>query len=131
MFEHEGNGLRVEPGIERVEYRADHGRTKMHVHHRRNIRQHCRNGVTFADAAFFQRRRQLAATQILVFPGSALCAMHHRDPMRIDVGRFIQKRQRRERRKVRAVLIQMGIVGMAHDRLPAFNGLTSLNCTAR
>jgi hypothetical protein len=45
VIEHEGDGIRVQPGIEGIQYRANHGRTKMQLHHRRNVRQHDGHGV--------------------------------------------------------------------------------------
>ena len=106
VAQHEGDGLGVEPGVQRVQHRAAHRHAERRLVHRRRVRRHDRDGVVLADAAPRQRGGQAAAAGIGLAPGVALGAVHHRGLVRIDIGRALEKRQRRQRRIVRLVPVE-------------------------
>ncbi|MOA22937.1 hypothetical protein D3C78_1435350 [compost metagenome] len=55
MVEHEGDGLGVEPGVERIEHRAGHGHAEMRFDHGRRIGQQHGHAVVLANAIALQR----------------------------------------------------------------------------
>src|SRR5207302_8226295 len=78
-----------------------------------NIGQQRRHGIADAQAALRQSARQTARALVGLSPGAALCAVNHRDAARIDVRRALEERQRRERRVVRRILVELLLVGIA------------------
>ena len=61
VLEDERDHRRVEPGVDRIEYRASHRHAIVRLEHRRRIRQQHGHGVAVADVARGQRRGQPAA----------------------------------------------------------------------
>src|SRR5207253_8486161 len=57
--------------------------------------------------------RQTARALVGLRPGAALCAVNHRDAARIDVRRALVEGQRRQRRVVRRILVELLLVGIA------------------
>ncbi len=64
-----------------------------------------------------QRRGEAAAAGISLRPARAVGAMHHGDPVRIDLGRPLDERERRERHVVRRPLRHL-VVRLRHRCLP-------------
>ena len=53
VVQHEGDGLGIEAGVQRIEHGAGHRHAEMALEHRRRVGQHHRDGVALADAALF------------------------------------------------------------------------------
>jgi len=64
MIEHEADGRRIEPGIERVQNAARHGHAVMGFEHRGGIGHERGDRIAAADALACQRRGQPARTRI-------------------------------------------------------------------
>ena len=64
MGQHEGDGLRVEADIQRIEHGTDHGHGEVGFEHRGNIGQHHGHGIVLADTAPGQGTRQASATVV-------------------------------------------------------------------
>ncbi len=77
MVEHEGQGGRIQPGVERVQYRPEHGRGKVQLDHRWHVGQHHRHGIALADAHARQRTGQAAAALGDFPPAQAALTMDH------------------------------------------------------
>ncbi len=117
VVEHEGDRLAVEARVERIEHAAGHRHAEVTFDHLRRVRQHGRDRIAAADPGTHQRRRELARTRVGVRPRVAALAMHDRKLPRPDLGRARDQRQRRQRRVVRRVAIEVAVVDRAfrHD----------------
>ena len=119
MAQHEGDRLGIEPGVERVQHRAQHGNAEMRLVDRRHVGRHHRNGIAAADPAPRQRRSQPTATVIGLPPAVTHRAMHHGKTIRIHRRGTLQERHRVERRVVRRSAVETGqIGGVGHGRAP-------------
>ncbi|MNF72021.1 hypothetical protein D3C84_539840 [compost metagenome] len=96
MLEHERNGFSIQAHVERVEHGADHRHAKMHFQHFRDIGQHHRHGVVFADAATSQRRGQASATGVGLRPGAANRAVDDGGVVGVNIGRALKEAERRQ-----------------------------------
>ena len=110
VLQHEGNGLRIEPGVQRVEHRARHGHAEMDFEHGRHVGQHDRHGMARADAARAQRMRQLAAAVIGLFPGLALRAVNDGGTLWIDPRGSLDVAQGRKRHEIGRIFVQPELV---------------------
>ena len=117
VIQHEGHGLRVEPGVQRVQHRAGHGDAEVRLHHRRGVGQHHRHRVVPADAPALQRAGQPAATRVGVGPALAQLAVHDGQSVGVDLGRALDEGQRRHRGEVGRGARQVGVVDAAHGCL--------------
>jgi hypothetical protein len=80
--------------------------------------QHGGDRVAQSEAALGERRAQPAGARVGFLPGEAPIAVHHRDALRVDISRALDERQRRQRRVVGGVLVELLLVGIglgAHD----------------
>ena len=100
MVQHEGYGLGVKAGIERVEHRASRGNAEVRLHHGRRVGQHHGHRVALDNAAALQRTGQLAATREHFGPVAAQVAMDDSQPLRIDLGSPFDAGQRGQRRMI-------------------------------
>ena len=112
VLQHEGDGLGVEPRVERVEHRAGHRHAEVRLEHRRHVGQHHRDGVAGADAALRQPAGQTTAARIGVAPGLATRSVDDGGAIRIDAGRAFDEAQRRQGHEVGLVLVQAEFVRM-------------------
>ena len=113
VTQHEGDGLGVEPGVERVEHAAAHRHAEMRLDHLRRVRRHQRDRVAGAHSRLLQRRGEAARARVGLGPGVATRAVHHRKVLGIRVGRARDQRHRRQRRVIRRVALQVLLVGLA------------------
>ena len=97
MIELEGDRGGIEPDVERVEHGARHRHRKMHLVHRRDVRQHRRDRVAAADAAAGEIRRKAPAARIGLRPGEDAALIDGADMIGIDGGGARQEAQRRQR----------------------------------
>ena len=114
VIEHEGYGLGVQPGIERIEHRARGRNAEMRLNHRRRVGQHHRHGVALAYAVLAERAGQLAAAAKQFSPVSPQLAMHDGQPLRVDLGGALNEGQRRQRREIGLVTGQVLVKNAAH-----------------
>ena len=118
VVEREGDDRGIEPRIDGIEHRAGHRHAVMRFEHRRHVGQHRRDGVAALDAAFGQRRGEPSRARIELAVGPRPRAVNDRGLVRIDLGGARQKRQRRERLKIRRVAVEIGVVGRRHGFPP-------------
>jgi len=114
MVQHEGNGLWIKPGVERIEHRARHRHAKMRLHHRRGVGQHHRHRIVLANAMLLQGAGQLPAARIGLRPGLAQFAVDDGQPLRVDLGGAGDKAQRCHRRMVGPIAGEPGVKNAAH-----------------
>ena len=101
---------RIQTGIQGIEHRTRHRHAKMRIDHRRRIRQHYRDRIAGADTALHQRRRQTACARIFFRPGDAQRAVDHRQVLRINAGRTLNERYRRQRRVIGLIPVEVQVV---------------------
>ncbi len=89
----------------------------MHLDHLGRIGQHRRDGVARADSRAHQRRRQAAAALGGFAPGEAPLAVHDRRLVWPYRGRAVQERERRQRRVVGRVALEVLLVEVDAHRL--------------
>ena len=110
MIELEGDRGGIEPDVERVEHGARHRHRKMHLVHRRDVRQHRRDGIAAADAAAGEIRRKTPAARIGLRPGEDAALIDRADMIGIDGGGARQEAQRRQGDEVGRRLVQSDVV---------------------
>lgn len=76
MIQHEGNGLRIKPHIERIEHRAGHGNAIVQFQHFRDIRGKYGNRIPGFKAVAAQGGRKLAASPVKGAVGATQGAMN-------------------------------------------------------
>ncbi len=107
MLEAEGDAGGIEPGIEGVEHCADHGHAEMGLQHGRHIGRHDGDRVALPDAPAAQSRGQPAAALAELGIGEATVAMDDGGLLGIDHGRPLEQGDRRQRRIVGPVALEM------------------------
>ena len=125
MLQHEGDGLGVEPGVQRVEHGAGHGHAEVRLEHRRHIGQHHRHRVVLAHATRGQGAGQPAAAGVGVAPGLAPLTIDDGHPVRVHMGCAFDVAQRGQRHMVGGILLKAQVVGrsgVAHRSLSAVKG---------
>ena len=115
-IQHEGERLRIQPHVQRVEHRAGHRGGEMHLVGGGDVGRHDCHHVALADAAPGQRVGQLAAAAIGLAPGPAQRAVHQRDAVGVDAARPGQKARRRQGRVIG------GVAGQALERIVGGHG---------
>jgi hypothetical protein len=108
--QHERERVGVEPRVERVEHRPAHRHAEVRLDHRRRVRQERRHRVASSDAAGPQRAGQPPAASPDLAPRPPQRAVDDRHPVRIDVRRSIEERERRERPVVGLVSVEAQLV---------------------
>ena len=112
VLQHERDRLGVEPRVERIEHAAGHRHAEMRLDHLRRVGGHQRDRVADADAGLGERRGEPAAARIGLGPGVAALAVDHGEMSRVRVGRARDQRQRRQRRVVGEVAVEVAVVRM-------------------
>ena len=97
VVQHEGQRFGVQPGVQRIQHRTCRGNAKVRFHHRRGVGQHHRHCVAGLHTCFLQGACQLAATGEHFGPVAPQRAMHHRQPLWVDLRGALDERQRRQR----------------------------------
>ncbi len=103
VVQHEGDGLRIQPGVQRIEHRARHGDAKVRLHHGRRVGQHHGHRVVLANARCAAGRWPAGGSAHR--PRAQVCAqraVHDGQALRIHLGRAFNEVQRRNRREVGA-----------------------------
>ena len=106
VLQHEGDGLGVEAGVQRVQHRPAHRHAEMRLVHRGRVGQHHGHGVVLADAPPRQSGRQPPAPRIGLRPGVPLRAMHDRWLVRVDISRPLDEGQRGQCGKIGLVFVE-------------------------
>ena len=112
MLEHEGDRLRVESRVQRVEDRARHRNAEVALEHFRGIREHRRHGIADAYPPARERGGEPPAARIGLGPRAAARPVDDRGAVWIDVSGALDESQRREGRVVRRVLAEIELVRM-------------------
>ena len=110
VLEHEGDRLRVEARVQRVEDRARHGYAEMALEHFRGIREHRSDRVADADSPTRERGSEPPAARIGLGPRGAARSVNDREMSGIDVGGALDESQRRQGRVVGRVLVETALV---------------------
>ncbi len=105
MLEHEGDGFRVQAGVEGVEHGPGHGHAEVGLEHGGHIGQHGRHGIARLHAAADQGRGQPPAAGVGLGPGDGPVAMDDGRLARKDHGGALHEGQRRQRDMVGLVLV--------------------------
>ena len=92
VIEDERDSGGIQPVIDGVDDRTDHGHAVMSLQHGRDVGANHRHCIAQADAPRFEGRSQAARTRIEFAIGKFLLAMNDRDMVRKDVGVASQKR---------------------------------------
>ncbi|GBD41461.1 hypothetical protein HRbin39_00843 [bacterium HR39] len=111
VVQDEGDGARIEPHVQRVEHGAGHGHAEVGLELGRHVGQHGGHRVPRPHPAPLQGRGEPAAALAQLGVGEALRAVHHREVLGIDVGGALEEGERRERRPVGLVAVQIAHVG--------------------
>ena len=98
-----GDGRGIEPRVDGVEHRAQHGHAVVGIQHGRHVGQHGRHGVARPDAAARKRRSKPQRALMKRAVAVALGAMDHRYAVGVDGGRPRQERNRREACEIRRI----------------------------
>jgi hypothetical protein len=106
VLQHEGDGLGVEPGVQRVEHGAAHRHAEVRLEHGRRVGQHRGHGVADADATPAQGTGQAAATGVGGAPVLAQVAVDDGDAVRVDVRGAFEEAQGRQGHVVGRVPVQ-------------------------
>ena len=93
VLEHERDSCRIEAGVQGIEHRAEHWYAKVGLKHGRRVGQHGCHRIASADAAPCQGAGQLPAAPVGLRPGVARRTVHHRQAVRVDLGRAREKAQ--------------------------------------
>ena len=118
----EGDRLRIEANIERVQHRPGHRHPEMRLEGLGSVGRHHRDGVAPPDAARRQRRGQPAAAFERLAPAVPPLAMDDGEPVRIDRRAAQQKADRGQRHVIGRVLVEPYFVRVgrsAHVASPA------------
>jgi hypothetical protein len=94
VAQHEGNGLGIQPGVQRVEHRAGHGDAEVRLQHGGHVGQHDRHGVAHAHATLGQGAGELAAAGVGVGPALLLFTVNDGGALGIDAGGTLDEAQR-------------------------------------
>ena len=124
MVEDEGDCVRIEAGIERIQHGARHRHAEMGVVHGGDVGRHHGDRVVLADPAPLQRARQATGADISVRPGDPPIAMLDRQPIGIDGGGAAEKAERAQRHEIGVVLVEIGVVG-ARRHYPVLAGVSA------
>ncbi len=121
VVEHEGHGLRVQPGVDRIEHCPCHGDAKVRLYHGRRVGQHHRHRVVFANARLRERTGQLAGSAVSGGPVLAQITVHDGQAVGVHLGRALDETQRRNRRMVGGglgqVLVKDADFGIGHEQV--------------
>ena len=101
----------IEARVEPVDHRPRHADREVRLEHRRHVRQHQRDRVVAPDAELLQRRRELPAAAVGLGPGLAPVAVDHRGALGVHRRRAFDEGQRRERRVVGRVTLEIARIG--------------------
>ena len=104
--QHEGDGLGIEAGVQRIEHGADHRHAEMALEHRRRVGQHDGDGVALADAATLQCGSKLATTVIAFLPRILPIPLNDGNTLGVDECRPLYEAQRGKRNIIGRILIQ-------------------------
>ena len=110
MLQHEGNGLCIQAGVERVEHGPGHRHTEVNFQHGRHVGQHHRHRIAFANATGCQGVSQLAAAGVGLAPGLAPLAVDSGHMIGIHLGRALNEAQWRKGDEISEILIQSQLV---------------------
>jgi hypothetical protein len=102
----EGDTLRIQPAIDRVQHRTCERDSKMGLQHRWRIRRKDGHRITGPHTHAYQRRREPVAALPRLQPGLPQGAMDDRDAIGVHVGRPLQESQRGERQEICRVALQ-------------------------
>jgi len=111
VVEDEGDGGRIEAGVERIENRAAHWYAVMAFEHRRRIGEHGRDRVAADEVALRQRGRELLRASVEVAVVSPEGSMGDRQAFRKHLRGPLEECQRRQRLEVGGVSIEIAFVG--------------------
>ena len=106
VIELERDGAGVEPDVQGVEHGAGHRHGEMDLVHRRNVRQHRRDGVAAADALLRQERGEAGAALAGFRPGETAVFVHRADEVRINCGGPFEEAERGQLHEVGRVFIE-------------------------
>ena len=118
VLEDKGDGVRIETDIQRIQDTAHHGDAEMGFDHRRDVRQHGRDGVAALEAVPFQRARQPSAPRIGLGPAAADIAVDNGRPVRIGRCRAFYKAKRRKGLEIGRVLVESDLERVGHFPAP-------------
>ena len=110
MLQHESDGVRIEPRVQRVEHRPGHRHAEMRLEHRGNVGQHHRHRVAPANAVRRERRSQTTAAAVCLMPGLPTLAIDHGQRFGIHMRGPLNVGKRREGNKIRSVLFEADVV---------------------
>ena len=110
VVQHEGDDWGIEPRVDRMQYGAGHGDPVMRLQHRRGVRQHHRDRVAVADEALRQGRSEPPRAIVELLVGQAHPAVHDGRTLGMGGGCPFQQGERRQRREVRCVLVEITVV---------------------
>ena len=121
VVQHERDRVGVEPGVERVEHRSGHRHAEVTFVHLRGVGEHRRDRVAGADPALGERGGEPDAAGVGFLPGVPPGTVDDRRAVRVHRRAPLDERQRRERRVVGRVPIEVGFVGIgpSHGAPPA------------
>ena len=113
MLEHEAHRARVEPRVDHVEHRAQHGHGVERVERGGDVGREHRHRVAAPHAQSCQLRGEPAAAAVELGVGDAPIAVDDRAMLRIGAHGALEKAQRRQRPAVRGPGIEIAL----EDRL--------------
>jgi len=120
VVQNEGDGRGVEPDVQRVQYRAQHGHAVVGLEHLGRVGAHDGDAVAFFYAALGERRGEPAGALVELAVGVAPFAVDDRDLVGIDGGGAAQEGDRRQRLVVRPIGREVWLVpDFAHDARPS------------
>ena len=111
MAQDKADGFRVEPRVDGVDNRAHHGNAEGSFIDFRRVRRDHSYRVAGLDAGLDQGRSQPPAALIGLRPGVAALAVDNRRMAGIDGCRPLDKSQRRQRRVIGGIGVEVGLVG--------------------
>src|SRR5205807_4976388 len=91
VVKHEGDGLRIEPHVDRVEHGATHRYTELTFEHLWRIPQHRGHRIAATDATLREGRGEPAAAGVGLGPGEAAVHIEQRCPLRTGRGTPIEE----------------------------------------
>ena len=110
MLEHERDRFRIEPRVERVQHAARHRHAEVAFVHFRCVGQHHRDRVVLADADTRKRRGEPSCARIGFAPRVTAVPVDDGEPLRPDVRRARDQRQRRQRCVIRRLPAEIAFV---------------------
>ena len=120
VVEHEGDGGRVEAGVERVEHGAAHRHAIVAFEHRWRVGEHHCDRVAAGKASLGERGSEPFRAGVEFAVVAAKGSMRDCDPVRKHLRRALEKGQRRQRLKISRVAVEIAIVRqLGHGHPPS------------